>query len=953
MHRVFHWGIVTITVLGFFTGILSCGGEEKTDIRTASLDGTWLMSTSITDSTCGAEGFTEFYPICIIQNGSQITVEGPHGFLTGTATSGHSTWTGQYYHKDEQVWVTITFLDVIYDDNGFSGVLSWENRLTRDGNVICSGSSNISGGRPAVPLPARPTNLTASSSSSSSIRLTWMDESSNEDGFRIYRLAGSPAHRTLVASVGANIASYDVQALLANTPNAFEITAFNNTGESLPSNKAHARTYKSGSPPPAAPSGIQVLPINSGTIRVGWQDNSADEEEFRIYRGSTSGTIEALVGSVTTDSTYWDDTDVDVATTYYYEVRSYSTAGGESDPTTVASGITYSPEGLWSYSIQGFITSACGSYGTNQPISVSGTATIVEGLPGQIQIQTGSGTLGGSYLFGGNGYIVFGLSGTMATSAGTVYMHMMLEQATLDWMSMNLYGVGMMLLNGCDMTPVQISFGRVANSQTPSAPTDLSASPATTSIINLFWIDNSTNEDGFYLYRGLNSASLTKVATLGRGSEGYTDWGLDAGTEYFYAVRAYNAYGESDSTQTVNARTLPAPASVPEAPSNLVAIPISPTIVELNWQVNSNNEEGYRIFRGTDPGNLSGRGHARAAQDWYVDYSVSPGSTYYYQVEAFNGAGESDRTPVVNVTTSGPASVPTAPSDLAATAISDTEIGLTWRDNSSNEDGFRIWSSTGCTSSWSDLGTVNRQTTSTTISNLAASTSYCFRIKSFNGSGNSTQFSNTASATTYAANQGPGSGTYTPTYDNLVYLNDYDASQANTAFPGDFNNVGNNFSIIIDPTTGAAIACYRIFFASLLRFDDINPDIAGKTITRAVLKLHPNIAPTDRPAIYNVNAIYASWNPSTVTWNDTVSNFFYTTPVSTANSSGRTDLALEWDVTAIVENWANGTWTNNGLLVWEPDNICPSQVTERATQFMSLEFNAGSWSQPKLYIEWQ
>src|SRR5438093_9449991 len=38
---------------------------------------------------------------------------------------------------------------------------------------------------------------------------------------------------------------------------------------------------------------------------------------------------------------------------------------------------------------------------------------------------------------------------------------------------------------------------------------------------------------------------------------------------------------------------------------------------------------------------------------------------------------------------------PAAPSNLAAAAVSDSQVNLTWADSSSNEDGFKVYASTG------------------------------------------------------------------------------------------------------------------------------------------------------------------------------------------------------------------------------------------------------------------
>ncbi len=95
------------------------------------------------------------------------------------------------------------------------------------------------------------------------------------------------------------------------------------------------------------------------------------------------------------------------------------------------------------------------------------------------------------------------------------------------------------------------------------------------------------------------------------------------------------------------------------------------------------------------------------------------------------------------------ASTPTAPSGLAATVVGSTEINLTWSDNSNNESGFKIERKTGSAGTWSQIASVSQNITTYNNSGLTVSTEYYYRVRSFNGVGNSA-YSNEANATTSA-----------------------------------------------------------------------------------------------------------------------------------------------------------------------------------------------------------
>ncbi|MEY2756079.1 MAG: hypothetical protein RJB65_2437, partial [Actinomycetota bacterium] len=91
--------------------------------------------------------------------------------------------------------------------------------------------------------------------------------------------------------------------------------------------------------------------------------------------------------------------------------------------------------------------------------------------------------------------------------------------------------------------------------------------------------------------------------------------------------------------------------------------------------------------------------------------------------------------------------------DLTATAASSTSVNLTWTDGASDESLFEIQSAvstSGVCGAWSLAGQGGANTTSSTVTGLAASTTYCFRVRAGNGyiGGTFTAWSNEASATT-------------------------------------------------------------------------------------------------------------------------------------------------------------------------------------------------------------
>lgn len=112
---------------------------------------------------------------------------------------------------------------------------------------IGSGSPNlllhnqVGGSGTPPPTPSAPSSLMAGSTTTSSITLTWTDNSNDESGFYIERSLNGTSW-TQIASVGINISSFLSSGLSSGTAYYFRVRAFNSGGTSAYSNTAGATT---------------------------------------------------------------------------------------------------------------------------------------------------------------------------------------------------------------------------------------------------------------------------------------------------------------------------------------------------------------------------------------------------------------------------------------------------------------------------------------------------------------------------------------------------------------------------------------------------------------------------------------------------------------------------------------------------------------------------------------
>ena len=185
---------------------------------------------------------------------------------------------------------------------------------------------------PVLPS-AQPANFTATAVTKTGMTVNWVDNSTNETGFRVYM---STVENGTFTKVSADITStspattgdaysLNVTGLTHTTNYYFKIVAFVD-GESSALTGSQATV--TGDPADAAPTSMTFTSVGLSTMTLGWTDNSTNEVSFRVYRSTSAtgpftkvGTDIASTSGATTGTLYSQvQTGLENGTTYYYKV---------------------------------------------------------------------------------------------------------------------------------------------------------------------------------------------------------------------------------------------------------------------------------------------------------------------------------------------------------------------------------------------------------------------------------------------------------------------------------------------------------------------------------------------------------------------------------------------------------------------------------------------------------
>ena len=174
-----------------------------------------------------------------------------------------------------------------------------------------------------VAAPPAPSSLNSSPISNTQINISWSDNSTNEDGFKIERKTTTGGTYAEIAQVGSNVTSYNSTSLAGGTQYCYRVRSYNGAGNSAYSNESCNTTFPD---LPSVPLNLVANLIqNPLSVELIWTDNSNNEEGFIIEKETATEAF-VIIDSVTANVSSYIDLSV-TNLTYNYRVSAYNITG--------------------------------------------------------------------------------------------------------------------------------------------------------------------------------------------------------------------------------------------------------------------------------------------------------------------------------------------------------------------------------------------------------------------------------------------------------------------------------------------------------------------------------------------------------------------------------------------------------------------------------------------------
>jgi parallel beta-helix repeat protein len=576
--------------------------------------------------------------------------------------------------------------------------------------------------------PEPPTNINFNDLSDTYLNFSWTASISNDvEGYYIYmNKTGSSTQFSFIAKVNATTNFYNATGLVEYTIYRFRIYAF----DEVP---LVSSSYLGGSKltlditPPEPPTNLVFTSIGGKHIRFSWTaSNSPDTKGYYIFK-STTGANNSYVHFASPTETYYNVTNLQEETTYYFQIRAYDRVYLRSIPLS-GSNITLDitvpkpPTNLVFTEIGGnhivFTWSSSSSLDiVGYHIYMNDTGT------NQSFHHIGSTTANN------RNYNCSGLEEI------TTYYFQIRAYDEVPWKSDPLSN---------QATTLDIS--------APKSPTNLAFLSIGGTFIHLSWTPSvSQDVQGYEIYMNDTGSKINFHYVNSTKFSNLKITNLTEETTYYFKIIAYDGYPWYSLPIFGNTTTLD--ITRPEPPGNLTIVGIGANYIHVSWNASPSNDViGYEIIMNDTPPSQK-----------YISYDTTP-NTYYnitglpeeakciIQIRAFDEVFLFSNTIGPVVITTLDITPPSAPTGLGVKDITGHSLILTWDPNTENDTvGYNIYlnkSNSGAGGPFQLIDSVFGQNFSYIMQNLSDRTTYYFIITAFDEVPNESPYSDVVSGTT-------------------------------------------------------------------------------------------------------------------------------------------------------------------------------------------------------------
>lgn len=314
---------------------------------------------------------------------------------------------------------------------------------------------------------------------------------------------------------------------------------------------------------------------------------------------------------------------------------------------------------------------------------------------------------------------------SIAASSGTVNVHPFTDLITRNWYA----GQG---------SDVDAAFGSAGNLPSPPTADDIATRETVVRNILSTWMEQEgVDTSSFNLITSSFDANETGFDEVLE----YTEVDIDTAGRVTVSCTD-PATGIGNTMVSTNIGNLTEADTAPPSDSGgLTAIGANSNKILLIWDASTDNVgiAGYNVYRGSEK-------IGKSAYSIYFDSSgLAPGTEYCYQVEAFDGPGNTSARSgqaCASTLTAPDTTPPSAPLGLTATPTSATQISLGW--TASTDDTYVLSYKVS-----RDGGEIAAApSTSFVDGELSAHTRYCYTVRAVDAAGNISAYSNQICTTT-------------------------------------------------------------------------------------------------------------------------------------------------------------------------------------------------------------